>query len=116
MDLSARYLKLISVSKIDNLFINKSRLDSPHLLCEPFTLKASDVLERLMRINHNYKTSLQHALNTKNANFHLLEMINKIDYGQSWGDYNSSFDIEQSFTLHDWRIMEQMIKDVHFDL
>jgi hypothetical protein len=43
-------------------------------------------------------------------------MINKVDYLQPWGKLNSSFDVEQSFTLLDWRIMEEVIDDNKFDL
>jgi hypothetical protein len=56
MDINARYLKLISVSKFDNLHINQTKMDSPHLLCQPSELKSRNVLERLIRINQNYKT------------------------------------------------------------
>ena len=33
-------------------------------------------------------------------------MINKIDYRQDWGNQNSSFDVELSFTWLDWNIMD----------
>ena len=50
-DIESRYLKLISVVKIDNLHENKSKIDSPHLLLERLTLEKRDVLERLIRMN-----------------------------------------------------------------
>lgn len=109
-------MKLISVSKIDNLLINRNKLDSPHLLSQPFALDPRDVLERLIRINQSYKSGLQHALNTGNSDFKLLQMINKIDYLQPWGHYMSAFDVELSFTWLDWKIMEQAMNEPNFDL
>ena len=55
-------------------------LDSPHLLQDRVELENRDVLERLIRTNQDYKTSLQHALNTGNKEYSILEKINKIDY------------------------------------
>ena len=51
-----RYLKLLSVVKIDNQHENMVTIDSPHLLMERVTLEARDVLERLIRMSQNYKT------------------------------------------------------------
>ena len=50
-DPKQRYLKLISVCKIDNLYTDTDNLDSHHFYHEPFTLKTRDVLERLIRMN-----------------------------------------------------------------
>lgn len=60
-DMKARYLKLLSVAKVDNLHGNINQLDSPHELKHKNTLESRDVLERLIRTNQDYKTSLQHA-------------------------------------------------------
>ena len=64
--IDARYLKLISVAKVDNLHQNTERLDAAHLIDEPQTLEAADVLNRLARVSQDYKVSLVHALNTNN--------------------------------------------------
>ena len=71
-DPDKRYMKVVSVSKIDNLHTNKHRLNAVHLLHEPFTLEPRDVLERLIRVNQLYKTSLQHAINLGDKKFNLL--------------------------------------------
>ena len=55
------------------------------MIMEPIPLEPRDVLERLIRVNQEYKTSLQHAINLGQP-FNVLEKINKIDYLQAWGD------------------------------
>ena len=62
-DFDSRKLTLISVVKVDNLHENKTKLDSPHLIDDRKILEDRDVLERLIRVNQSYKTSLQHATN-----------------------------------------------------
>ena len=49
--LEARYLKLISVAKVDNLHQNTEKLDAAHLIDEPQTLDAADVLNHLARVS-----------------------------------------------------------------
>lgn len=44
-------LKLISCVKIDNQFLNKRRLDEPHLIEDNFALEGNDVADRLLRRN-----------------------------------------------------------------
>ena len=66
-------------------------------------------------MNQSYKINLTHALNRENPeNFQLLPQINKIDYSQPWTDQNSSFDIENSFTWLDWRIIDR-VEDPELD-
>lgn len=57
-DPDARYLKLVSVSKIDNLHVNKLRMDVPHMIHHPMYLRARNVLARLIRINQSYKKAV----------------------------------------------------------
>ena len=57
-DVDARYLKLLSVVKIDNLHENLTRIDSNHLLMDRILLEPRDVLERLIRTNQEYKSTL----------------------------------------------------------
>ena len=71
--MKSRYLKLISVSRIDNLYTDTYVLDSPHFYQEPYTLEPRDVSERLIRMNQRYKNSLQHAINMKRKDFSVLE-------------------------------------------
>ena len=71
-DPAARYLRLVSVVKIDNQHENMAKLDSPHLLSQRVSLEARDVLERLIRVNQDYKTHLQHALNMQRKDFNIL--------------------------------------------
>jgi len=49
--IEARYLKLVSVVKVDNLHENMLIQDSAHLLHDRVTLHKRDVLERLIRVN-----------------------------------------------------------------
>jgi len=63
MDKKARRLVLTSSVKIDNEFENMRKQDSPHMILQPLPLEHEDVLERLIRMNQNYKSSLQHAIN-----------------------------------------------------
>ena len=109
-DESKRYLKLLSCVKIDNLHENIDQLNSSHIHDDRHPLEDEMVLPRLIRMNQAYKTNLTHALNRKNAdnNFMLLPLINKIDFTQPWTDPNSSFDIENSFTWLDWRIIDRV--------
>lgn len=87
-----RYLKLISACKIDNLHTDVYRQDSPHFYHQPFSLDTKDVIERLLRMNQNYKIQSAHAMNEglvtdlKDYQELVLDQINKIDYTQPWGD------------------------------
>ena len=114
-DKTKRYLKLVSSVKIDNEFENMRKRDSPHMIVQPIPLVHRDVLERLIRMNQNYKTSLQHAINL-NKKINLLSLFNKIDYTQTWGKQSSSFDVETSFTWLDWRILELITSDAVFSV
>lgn len=79
-------MKLISVCKIDNLNTDKYTTDSKHYFLEPYTLKPNSVTERLIRMNQNYKTAMQHAINLNmfekkdELRAYMLEQIIKIDY------------------------------------
>ena len=50
-DESERDLELISVCKIDNLFTDSKKTDSPHFFHEPYPLESIHVTERLIRMN-----------------------------------------------------------------
>ena len=50
------------------------------MIVQPIPLVHRDVLERLIRMNQNYKTSMQHAINLGDNKLNLLSLINKIDY------------------------------------
>ena len=51
---------------------------------------------------------LLHAMNRDNPmKLNPLSLINKVDYTQSWFHKKSSFDIENSFTWLDWRIINK---------
>lgn len=113
-DIKNRYLKLLSCVKVDNHHENMYKLDSPHLLLDRHPLEDRDVLERLIRMNQSYKTSLSHALNTNQKGFKLLQQINRVDFSQPWTLQDSSFDIENSFTSLDWRIIE-LVEDADTD-
>ena len=113
-----RKLKLISVCKIDNLHTDKYKTDSPHYFKQPYTLQTNEVTERLIRMNQNYKTAMQHALNLNEEykgkeefKAYMLEQVQQIDYGQVWGKLDSYFAIQVSFTLLDWLIIETAIRD-----
>ena len=67
--IESRYLKLLSVAKVDNLHMNEVSLDSRHLIDEPKQLESEDVLNRLCRKSQSYKVGLIHALNTKHSNY-----------------------------------------------
>ena len=49
---------------------------------------------------------MSHALNTQDKSIHIRGIINGIDYLQHLRDFDSSFDVELSYTLLDWRIMD----------
>ena len=115
-DINARYLELVSAVKIDNEHKNFYRLDSNHFLDQPVELLSNDILERLIRTNQQYKVGLQHALNLKDKSFSLLTKIFGIDYLQKWGDQQSTFDIELSFTWLSWRIVEQIVGETDFNI
>ena len=104
-DISTRHLKLVSSVKIDNEYENMRERNSPHMIMQPVPLAHRDVLERLVRMNQEYKCSLLHAINLR-QDINILTKINKIDYLQEWGSQQSSFDVECSFTWLDWRIIE----------
>ena len=92
--------------KVDNLYENTRVRESPHLLCQRTRLEERDVLERLIRVNQAYKTNLQHAINTKDQDFNILEQFNRMDFEQPWDSHTSAFDCELSFTWLDWRIQD----------
>ena len=62
-DADDRFLRLLSAVKIDNLYENQTNLDSEHMFLQRQFLEPKDVIERLMRINQDYKAYTQHALN-----------------------------------------------------
>jgi len=63
-------------------------------------------------MNQNYKVTVQHALNQglcKDMSDYeelVLEQIHKIDYLQPWGDLQSDFAVEKSYTWLDWLIID----------
>lgn len=57
-DQSQRHLRLISVVKIDNLQTDMYRVDSPHFFHQPYSLAVGEVVERLIRMNQNYKVQM----------------------------------------------------------
>ena len=63
LTIESRYLRLMSVVKVDNMHQNMTELDSPHLIDDPQILEIDDVLNRIVRISQNYKVSLVHGLN-----------------------------------------------------
>ena len=64
-DESKRFLSLKSVVKVDNLYTDFYRNDSPHYFHQPYSLRTDQVRERLIRMNQNYKTVMQHAMNLR---------------------------------------------------
>lgn len=45
-----------------------------------------------------------------------MNWINKVNYLKNWGNLDSYFNIEQSFTLMDWIIIEKVNRDASFQL
>ena len=121
-DPEQRFLKLISVCKIDNQHTDVTRHDSPHFYHQPFSLNSRDVIERLIRANQNYKIKLQHAMNQRLCeDMHVfeelvLDQIHRIDYSQPWGDLQADFSVEKSYTWLDWLIIDDLIKNPIFEL
>ena len=107
-NIESRFLRLISVAKVDNMHQNSVTLDSKHLIDEAKQLSSEDVLNRLCRKSQSYKIGLVHALNTRNNNYNLRKRLNGIDYLQSMRDYQASYDIEMSYTWLDWRIIKMI--------
>lgn len=56
-------LLLRSAVKIDNMFENKEMLQSNHLVRDRCYLEASHDFQRLIRMNQDYKTNMQHTIN-----------------------------------------------------
>lgn len=85
-DPNQRYLHLLSAVKIDNLHTDYQKIDSNHYFYEPYPLDTSKVVERLIRMNQNYKTVMQHAINRNShtgpdqLKTFMLEQIHRIDY------------------------------------
>ena len=115
-DSAKRYLKLLSAVKVDNQHENMTQLDSNHYLLDKKLNQPRDVLDRLIRMSQDYKTSLFHAVNTGDRRHRILERINRSDYAQEWDGQDSSFDVELSFTWLNWRICDLVISDEHFKL
>ena len=73
------------------------KADSPHYFKEPYIMHDKNVMERLIRMNQNYKTAMQHALNLGEYNkeedfkLYMLEQIMKVNYEQHWGHIDSYF-------------------------
>ena len=57
------HLELRSAVKMDNNFENQDKFDGNHLLVDPKVLAPNETFERLIRINHRYKSGLAHAKN-----------------------------------------------------
>ena len=58
-----RKLRLLSAVSIDNLHTDMKQADSKHFFMHPVNLDTGHVVERLIRMNQNYKLDMQHALN-----------------------------------------------------
>jgi len=84
------HIELKSAVKMDNSYENQTQFDGNHLIVDPKVLKPCETFERLIRINHRYKSGLAHAKNfmtsqskagkRSRANFDLLSQIYSIDY------------------------------------
>ena len=68
-DIENRNLTLISATRVDNLYANMKKRDSPHLLWEPIPYQPSEVIQRLMRLNQRYKREIHHAINLVGTEF-----------------------------------------------
>ena len=86
------------------------------MLLQQDPLMPYEVLGRLIRLNQSYKVDSQHSVNLGRQNFNLLNHINSVDFKQNWGDQESSFDIQLSFTWLDWYISDLVIRDDTFNL
>ena len=73
-------------------------------------------------MNQKYKVGLLHAMNLglkvykekMGKSFNILSLINTVDYCQSVDENTAKFDVELSYTILDWQIAEQVIKNPLF--
>ena len=86
--------------------MNMYKLDSGHLLQDPLAIPNYNVIERLIRQSQFYKVGVQHSLNTQNESLRIRNLINRMDYLLNIKDKDSSFNVELSYTMLDWRIMD----------
>ena len=93
-----------------------TEMHSPHFYHQPYYLKPRDIIERLIRMNQYYKVATQHEKTLKGqvSGEFALELINRIDYLQPWGDLQSDFAAEKTFSWLDWLVIEQGIKNDSF--
>ena len=91
-------------------------MHSPHFYHQPYYLKPRDIIERLIRMNQYYKVATQHEKTLKGqvSGEFALELINRIDYLQPWGDLQSDFAAEKTFSWLDWLVIEQGIRNDSF--
>ena len=72
-------------------------------------LPVEDVLERLIRASHMYKTKTTMAKADPNSKCNIQNFLYNIDYSQKWDHKNSSFDTMTTFSLLDWKISDKII-------
>ena len=97
---------MLSAVKVDNMHMNMEKLDSGHVFHDQLAIENYSVLERLIRQSQFYKVGVSHALNTHNDNLRIRNLINRVDYLQNMKEKDSSFNVELSYTMLDWRTMD----------
>ena len=74
------------------------------------------MLEKLIRANQRYKSKMAFAKSNPKSKLKAENGLYHIDYTQSWTAKDSSFDVEMSFTLLDWRITDLIVNDDTFNV
>ena len=102
--------EVLSYVKVDN---SQEKNHMPHYFVDWTPLDPTETSLRLFRTALRYKTWLVHAQSEiwSNVNKHMiLKPIYSVDYSYLWEKNPSNFFAQQSFTMLDWIISEQVIK------
>ena len=70
-----------------------------------------EVLETINRANQRFKSKMQAAKANPDFNGNLALDLYYIDYTQPWSERESSFDVQTTFTLLDWKICDLVVAD-----
>jgi len=107
-------LKLISQCKLDNQYALKRTLGVEECQLNVIDASRTSVYDRLILIGQDYKTRLTHLQNLQNtgtaSEFNLLANLFRVNYEANWDDPLARFDVELSFTMIDWSLVDQLVR------
>jgi hypothetical protein len=108
--------KIESICKMDNM---PDKILDKHIFVDQRQMKKEETMTRLMRCMRFHKTWLKHGkellknrerVDYKPSKFDIFKYMYTVDYSDSPNKPNSTFFLQQSFSILDWMITEKIMK------